>query len=216
MSIKTLCSWSGGKDSCFALMTAISEGYNPVVLLNMMNENGKVSRSHGLSTFLLDQQAKVIGLPIKKVPASWDEYEGKYIEALKELTEKYKLQAAVYGDIDLQPHREWEEKVCKAAGIEAILPIWQQNRKELVLKMINSGVKAIIVSCNTTMGEKYLGMEITEALVDELESMGVDACGENGEYHTVVLDCPLFSKSIELAKYTKKTYNEYCFLTWES
>lgn len=215
MNTKILCSWSGGKDSCFALMIAVSQGYEPVVLLNMMNENGKVSRSHGLSTYLLDLQAEAIGLPIKKVPATWGEYEEKYIKALKELTLRYELHAAVYGDIDLQPHREWEEKVCNAAGVEAILPIWQRNRKELVLQMIKKGIKAVIVSCNTKMGQKYLGREITETLIDELEAIGIDACGENGEYHTVVLDCPLFSKPIDLPSYVKKTYKEYCFLTWE-
>lgn len=215
MNKRALSSWSGGKDSCYALMIAISKGYKPLVLLNMMNENGKISRSHGLSTFLLDEQAKVLGLPIKKVPATWGNYEEKYIEALKEMKPSYNLHAAVYGDIDLQPHREWEEKVCKIAGIEAVLPLWQQNRMKLVLQMINSGIKAIIVSCNTKMGEKYLGAEITEDLINELEIMGIDACGENGEYHTVVLDCPLFSKQVQLPKYIKKTHNDYCFLTWE-
>ncbi len=216
MSITTLCSWSGGKDSCFALMKAVYYGYDPVVLLNMMNENGKVSRSHGLSNYLLDQQAEALGLPIKKVPATWSEYEKKYIDALKELTLKYELKAAVYGDIDLQPHREWEEKVCKEAGIKAILPIWKQNRKKLVLDMIKSGIKAVIVSCNTKMGEKYLGQEITANLVNELEKINVDVCGENGEYHTLVLNCPLFSKSIQLPNHNKKTYHDYCFLTWDS
>ena len=51
-------SWSGGKDSCYAMMQAIQQGFVPKVLLNMMNENGKVSRSHGLPLSILNQQAK--------------------------------------------------------------------------------------------------------------------------------------------------------------
>ena len=209
-----MCSWSGGKDSCFALMNAMSGDYKPVVLLNMMNENGEISRSHGLPHAILDRQARAMDLPIIKVPATWNDYEKKYIESLRGFAGKYKLEAAVFGDIDLQAHREWEEKVCSAAGIEAVLPLWGKNRKELIYEMIDREIHAIIVSCNTTMGEEFLGQRITKELVDELERMGIDACGENGEYHTAVINCPLFSHKIELPVFDKAVHNEYYFLTW--
>ncbi|MDB5230060.1 MAG: hypothetical protein JWN76_865, partial [Chitinophagaceae bacterium] len=51
-----LCSWSGGKDSCFALMKAIEAGYQPKVLLNVLNEEGKISRSHGIPAHILNAQ----------------------------------------------------------------------------------------------------------------------------------------------------------------
>lgn len=209
-----MCSWSGGKDSCFALMNVMSAGYKPVVLLNMMNENGEISRSHGLPHAILDRQARAMNLPIIKVYATWNNYEKKYIENLRDLTGKYNLEAAVFGDIDLQPHREWEEKVCGAAGITAVLPLWGKNRKELVYEMIDREIHAIIVSCNTMMGDQFLGQRITKELVDELERMGIDACGENGEYHTAVINCPLFSDKIELPAFDKAVHNEYFFLTW--
>jgi uncharacterized protein (TIGR00290 family) len=213
--MSTVCSWSGGKDSCYALMKAIEAGCEPTVLLNMMNENGQVSRSHGLPLSILNQQAAAIGIPIHGIPATWKDYEVKYIETLKSIKETYRLEAAVFGDIDLEPHREWEEKVCLAAGLKPLLPLWQQDRKDLVYQMIDAGIKAIIVSCNTHLGETFLGSAITRELVEELEACGVDVCGENGEYHTAVLDCPLFSAPIELPEYNKKTYSDYCFIDWE-
>ncbi|MDP4681102.1 MAG: hypothetical protein NWS46_12145, partial [Cyclobacteriaceae bacterium] len=88
-----------------------------------------------------------------------------YIKTLIELKEENELQTAVFGDIDIEPNREWEEKVCNAAGIEALIPLWQRNRRELVVDMINSGMKAIIVSCNTQMGEEYLGRKIDFPLI---------------------------------------------------
>ena len=214
--MKTVSSWSGGKDSCYAFMKAIDEGYKPTALLNIMNENGKVSRSHGLSLVILKQQAEAIGVPLHATPATWKEYEKKYIKTLKIVKEKYGIEAAVFGDIDLQAHRDWEEKVCEIADLVALLPLWQGERRQLVINMINSGIKAVIVSCNTEMGEKYLGREITIALIDELESQGIDVCGENGEYHTVVIDCPIFSKPIILPEYSKNTYEDYCFINWSS
>lgn len=208
-------SWSGGKDSCFAMMKAVEQGLTPKVLLNMMNENGKVSRSHGLPLSILEQQAQKMNLPLQAVPATWDDYETKFIQILKNLKVNYNLEAAVFGDIDLQPHKDWEDKVCEAASLKAILPLWQQDRITLVNQMIESGIKTMIVSCNTQMGENYLGKIMTKELALELEEKGIDPCGENGEFHTMVIHCPLFSEAIELPNYTTKIYNDYCFVVWE-
>ena len=118
---------------------------------------------------------------------------------------------SVFGDIDLQAHRDWEEKVCVNAGLTAVLPLWKQDRKTLVMQMLEAGIEAMIVSCNEVMGERFIGEMITPALVEELESMGIDACGENGEYHTLVLDCPLFSSGINVSVEEKLKHDKYWF-----
>src|SRR5688572_21526908 len=123
----SLCSWSGGKDSCFALMQAMKDGYQPQVLLNVLNEEGKISRSHGIPSAILKQQAGIAGLPIHLISSSWEEYEKHFTAALSSLKAEYSLEFAVFGDIDLKPHRDWEEKVCTNAGLTAVLPLWQQN-----------------------------------------------------------------------------------------
>jgi diphthine-ammonia ligase len=210
-----LCSWSGGKDSCYATVQAMQLGYQPKVLLNMLNENGKVSRSHGLPLEILKQQAGQMNLPLVALPTSWSNYERNFIEILGTLKESYRLDYAVFGDIDLQPHRDWEEKVCKAADIKAILPLWKRNRKELVLGILDCKIECMIVSCNTTMGEKYLGKTLTKKLIDELELTGIDPCGENGEFHTLVVNCPLFNRRISLPAHETQTYNDYCFINWK-
>jgi diphthine-ammonia ligase len=208
---KILCSWSGGKDSCFALMKAKEQGFSPTVLLNVLNEEGKISRSHGIPSHILEAQSKAIGLPMQLISSSWQDYEKNFTRALSSLKEQYEVTHAVFGDIDLQPHRDWEEKVCAAAGLEAVLPLWQQDRKDLVIQMLNSGIETMIVSCNETMGESFLGRTLTLELVDELEALGVDACGENGEFHTLVLNCPLFQHSIEVTVLNKVKHESYWF-----
>lgn len=213
--MKIVCSWSGGKDSCYALMLATQQGYELKTLLNMMNENEQVSRSHGLSLSILNQQSKALGVPLKGIPSTWEDYEENYIKALRQLKIAFDIESVVFGDIDLESHRKWEEKVCDTAQLKPLLPLWQQNRKQLVYDMIDHGVKAVIVSCDKKLlGESFLGREITKDLAKELEDMGVDACGENGEYHTVVLDCPLFTSPIQLPEFKKQSHQNYCFLTW--
>jgi diphthine-ammonia ligase len=211
MNKNSLCSWSGGKDSCFALMQAILMGYTPNVLLNVLNEEGKISRSHGIPSSILQIQADAAGLPIKMISSSWQEYEKHFTHALTELKDQYHLTHAVFGDIDLQPHRDWEEKVCNHAGLTAVLPLWQQNRRSLVMQMLEAGIETMIVSCNETMGERFIGKIITPSLVEELESMNVDACGENGEFHTLVLDCPLFKERIDVTVKTTFHHDNYWF-----
>lgn len=214
--MNVLTSWSGGKDSCYALMLTLKQGNHVVALLNMMNENEKVSRSHGISLSILQQQADALGIPLTGIPSTWENYQENYVKALHQLKKEHLIDGVVFGDIDIDSHKEWEEKVCSEVHLKALLPLWQQNRKQLVNDMIDSGIKAIIVSCNNQLGISFLGREITKDLVQELENMGVDACGENGEYHTLVLDCPLFSSPIVVPSFKKQTHQNYCFIVWGS
>jgi uncharacterized protein (TIGR00290 family) len=206
-----VCSWSGGKDSCFALMQAMLLGYTPRVLLNVLNEEGQISRSHGIPHSILQVQAGAASLPLHCISSSWNEYEMHFTNALTMLKEKFHLTHAVFGDIDLQEHRDWEEKVCANSGLTAVLPLWKKNRKTLVLAMLDAGIQSMIVSCNEAMGEKFIGRQITIELITELEKLGVDPCGENGEYHTLVLDCPLFSSTLNVAIREKMLHHNYWF-----
>ncbi len=211
MNNTIVCSWSGGKDSCFALMQVMKKGYRPGVLLNVLNEQGKISRSHGIPAMILERQAAEAGIPLHLLSSSWNDYESLFTAALKELKERFDLSAAVFGDIDLQPHRDWEEKVCAAAGLETLLPLWQKNRKELVLQMLQSGIETMIVSCNEIMGERFIGKQISASLIEELEALGIDACGENGEFHTLVTNCPLFANKLDVQVNAVLSHNNYYF-----
>ncbi len=114
----------------------------------------------------------------------------------------------MFGDIDLQAHRDWEEKVCKEAGLQAILPLWKQDRLQLVIKMLESGIETIIVSCNEVMGEKFLGKTLTPTVITGLQQLSVDPCGENGEFHTLVVNCSLFKKKLQV-QVTEKLHHEH-------
>ncbi|WP_248723873.1 diphthine--ammonia ligase [Seonamhaeicola sp. ML3] len=206
-----LCSWSGGKDSCFAFYRAVNLGYRPKVLLNVLNELGERSRSHGIPKNILQAQANALGLPIHFFNSTWEDYEVNYIKKLIALEGQYPITHTVFGDIDIESHRAWEEKVSKAANLNAVLPLWQGKRSDLVLEMIDSGIEAIIVSCNEDLGPDYLGRVVSKALVKELEDKGVDACGENGEFHTLVVNAPFFKSKINIEILEKQYNGNYNF-----
>ena len=210
------CSWSGGKDSCYALMLALRQQHTLKAVVNMMNENGAISRSHGLPKQVLQQQADALRVPLIAQPTSWNEYQTHFINTLKKVKENFSVEAMVFGDIDLQEHRDWEEMVCAKAQLSAMLPIWKRDRRELVQQMLNEEIEAMIVSCNTQMGERFLGQILSQKIIAELETLGVDVCGENGEYHTVVVNCPLFANRIQLPGRSNVLHENYWFLQWES
>lgn len=212
---KISCSWSGGKDSCFALMKMLESGSDLKVLVNMMNENGLISRSHGIPESILKQQADAMNVPIVTIPTSWNDYEQNFTNTLRYIQVTYGVDTMVFGDIDLQAHRDWEEKVCSHAGLESSLPLWQSDRKQLIYDMLDAGIETIIVSCNTSLGKNFLGRVITESLISELEAAGVDVCGENGEYHTLVVNCPLFQQRLQLPAYDKVQHENYWFIQWK-
>lgn len=213
--MKTIaCSWSGGKDSCFALMSLPGRGESPLLFLNMMNENGKISRSHGLPLSILQQQATLAGATLLAIPTSWDDYRSRFISALLRVKNDYGADDIVFGDIDLDAHRAWEEEVCREAGMTAHLPLWKEDRRQLVFRMIHSGMKATIVSCNETMGPDFLGREINADTIELLDRLDVDVCGENGEFHTVVTSCPLFSGDVRLPAFERVKHESYWFVNW--
>jgi uncharacterized protein (TIGR00290 family) len=111
-------------------------------------------------------------------------------------TEGFK--AGVFGDIDLQAHRDWEEKVCKEAGIMPVLPLWQASRVQLAHEVLELGFRAVVVCVNSKyLGERFCGREYDETFLSDLPDK-VDACGENGEFHTFVYDGPVFQKPISV------------------
>ncbi len=205
-------SWSGGKDSCLALYSIINEGNKAGKLLTMLREDAEKSRSHGLSQEVLEAQANSLNIPLTTCPTTWDNYEENFINILGEL-KKEGFENGVFGDIDNIDHRKWVEGVCSQVDMEAYLPLWKKTRQELLDKFINAGFKAMIVSLNKEyLDQKYLGQIITKDLVKEFTDIGIDPAGENGEYHTVVIDGPIFSYSISIETGEISFHKGYCFL----
>jgi diphthine-ammonia ligase len=206
------CSWSGGKDSCLALYDAIEMGGKPQQLLTMFSDQGDRSRSHGLPRRVIEAQAELIGLPLTIAQASWADYERVFIETIA----PFKVDGVthgVFGDIDLEPHRDWCVKVCTKTELIACHPLWQISRHELLDRFLNYGFEAMIISVKQgVLDSNFLGQLLTQDVIAEFESIGIDACGENGEYHTIVTNGPLFSAPLRLVQNDQVDRDGYCFL----
>ncbi|UCF95423.1 MAG: diphthine--ammonia ligase [Desulfobacterales bacterium] len=206
------CSWSGGKDSCLALYHAVRKGGRPECLFTMMTENNQSSRSHGLPQSLLEQQARQLGIPIVFRSATWDEYEATFSAGLHEF-KAHGIEVGVFGDIDVESHRDWCVRVCNANGIRPCHPLWRRPRRELLKEFMDLQFKALIVVTKADkLGPKWLGRIIDQNTVSDLEKAGIDASGQLGEYHTVVVDGPIFTSEITLKTQESVLHGGYWFL----
>ncbi|MFX3674989.1 MAG: diphthine--ammonia ligase [Paenisporosarcina sp.] len=207
-----VASWSGGKDSAMAYYRAIQAGMTPKRLLTMFQEDEEVSKSHALPFAVVQAQADQLGLPLMIRGAGWTDYEMKFMEALDECRAAG-ITHGVFGDIDLEGHLVWVQKTCAKSGIDPIHPLWQEPRRSILEELLEVGFKAVIVVINTDMMSRdYLGRLFTRELMDELEELGIDSCGENGEFHTVVIDGPIFSSRVPVTFGEVREHEQYVFM----
>ena len=209
-------SWSGGKDSCLAYYRAVASGIKVRYLLNMVTEEGKWSRSHGLSSELLRVQAEALGIPLVQQRATDNNYEAEFKKALKAF-KKEGITTGIFGDIDFNEHRQWIDRVCAAGGVTPRLPLWMKNQEKILRDFINLGFESVIVATNADfLGEEWLGRKIDSAFLADLKELrktkNMTPCGEAGEYHTYVINGPLFGKRVEIKETSKELKDGHWFL----
>ena len=195
--MKFVSAFSTGKDSMLALHRMVKEGHEPIGLLVMYNKGAERSWFHGADNQMIERISESLGIPV-----IYGESDGNdYIEVFEKqllTARKHGAEACVFGDIDIEEHRIWDEERCKNAGLKAVLPLWNEGREVLVRETIREGYKCIIKCLHEEeLPAEFLGKALSEDILSEMEKYGIDLCGENGEYHTVVLDGPLFKKKIE-------------------
>jgi len=209
-------SWSGGKDSCFACYQAIVSGLKVRYLVNMITEDAKRSWTHGQSPELLQVQAKAIGIPLVQRRTTMADYEAKFKDMMLSLKQEG-INGGVFGDIDLEEHRQWIERVCHEVDITPHLPLWGQSQDKIMRDFIDLGFEAVVVVTKSDLlGEEWLGRKVDLDFIkhlDELrETKDITLCGEAGEYHTFVTDGPLFNQRIEILETNRVLRDEHWFL----
>jgi uncharacterized protein (TIGR00290 family) len=202
-----LLSWSGGKDSAWALhLLRQDKRYRVVGLITTINTHfGRVAM-HGYREALLDAQAAAAELPLWKVPLPWPCTNEIYEQRMSELCARAVAQGihgVAFGDLFLEDIRAYRVEKLAPTGLEPIFPCWQIPTDELAQQMIAAGVRAHLVCVNPQNfpagnAKQFAGRLFDQALLDALPA-SVDPCGERGEFHTFVSAAPCFSRSIDVS-----------------
>jgi diphthine-ammonia ligase len=190
-------SWSGGKDSCCAL-ARVADAFELVAAVTMFDEGRQRSRSHGLRPELLAAQARRLGLHQVTAGCTWDTYDAAFASALEEVR-AMDVTHVIFGDIMFDDHRLWSERMCAAAGMTAVQPIWGEPTVMMLHEFLAGGGEAMIVTVRAALlDESWLGRMLSIELGRELLRLGIDPCGERGEYHTLVTRTPLFDRPLDV------------------
>lgn len=189
-------SWSGGKDSCAALHRTHAD-YDVVCMTTMFDEAAERSRSHGLRPEVLAAQASRLGLRPFTGRCTWDTYDAVFSATLAQLKAEAAVTHVIFGDILFDEHRRWAEQMCEGVGLVAVEPLFGSSTLTLFEEWTASGADALIVTARAELLDAtWLGRPLRRDMLDAFTQLGVDPCGERGEYHTVVTNSPLFSGPI--------------------
>ena len=197
---KALISWSSGKDSAFALHEVLrADEFDVVGALTTVTETfGRVS-IHGVRQEILLAQLDAAGLPPTIVPIPYpcpnEVYETRMGEAVAGAV-RDGITHIIFGDLFLEDIRTYREQKLAATGITPVFPLWGRPTPQLAQQMIASGFEAYIATVDLKkLPAEFAGRKFDAQLLTDLPK-GVDACGENGEFHTCVVAGPIFSRRL--------------------
>jgi len=190
-------SWSAGKDSWLALTRAREQGLAVDTFVTMCDEDG-ASKSHALPPDLIDAQVHALGGTSLSVRVAPGEYAARFDACLRALAASGHTHM-VFGDIDLQAHRDWLAPACERAGLAALFPLWCEPRAALARELVTRGVQARVVCVDTRwLDASFCGGRYDAAFLARLPA-DVCPCGEDGQFHTFVTGGPGFIAALEIS-----------------
>jgi uncharacterized protein (TIGR00290 family) len=196
-------SWSSGKDSALALHHVRRGGEVDVVgLLTTVNAEFQRVAMHGVRRALLEAQAAALGLPLHVVELPWpcsnEVYEQRMSTAVQ-AAENAAVEAMVFGDLFLEDVRRYRERALEGTRLRPLFPLWERPTTAVASELLELGVKAVVSCVDASQAPSALAGRWYDATLLAALPPGVDPCGENGEFHTVVVDGPGFDAPLPVA-----------------
>ncbi len=193
--------WSGGKDCALALREARRGGWSIRCLATFVPPDATF-RAHPLD--VMRRQAEAMGLEHVCIEIR-EPFDAAYHAGIERLRAERGVAALVTGDIaEVDGRPNWIRQCAAGTGVEVLTPLWHAPRETLLARLIGEGFVAMISAVRgPALTAEWLGRILDETAVTELRRLnaahGLDPCGENGEFHTIVLDGPGFARRLTVA-----------------
>lgn len=196
---KCICLFSGGKDSVLALAMAIEQGAQIFELVHSLNSDTNLSAWHKQSHEIARKQALELNMNINIVPSGVFQNKTHFIRLLK----KYKnmgIKYVVCGDVLEGDQSLLEITYCLIAGLKPVMPIWKRTNEEILNLIERHKIEAIItyIEDEKQIDTKWIGKKYNRDFFEQLKRTNVDEIGEDGEFHTTVIDASIFRKRLEV------------------
>ena len=200
--MKTLLSWSSGKDSAWSLHVLRQDPSIDVVgLVTTVNAAFDRVAMHGVRRTILEAQAKAAGLPLHIIDLPWpcpNEVYGQLMGDFVKAQVSIGIEAMAFGDLFLEDIRAYREAQLNGTGLKPLFPLWQKPTSQLARDMIDGGLVTYLTTVDPRhLDRSFAGRRFDASLLADLPK-AVDPCGENGEFHTCVAAGPMLSHALDL------------------
>ncbi|NOT70186.1 MAG: adenine nucleotide alpha hydrolase [Hyphomicrobium sp.] len=200
--LKTLLSWSSGKDSAWALHVLRADPSVEVVgLVTTVNAAFDRVAMHGVRRNILEAQAAAAGLPLHVIDLPWPCSNEVYAKLMGDFVAAQVaggIEAMAFGDLFLEDIRAYREEKLAGTGLKPLFPLWQIPTAQLARDMIAGGLRTYIATLDPRhLDKSFAGRVFDDRFLADLPP-GVDPCGENGEFHTCVAAGPMFSRALSI------------------
>jgi diphthine-ammonia ligase len=198
--------YSGGKDSTFAISRAQEMGHLVACLITMHPIADDSALFHYPNSWVTEYLADAMRIPLVAFHVSGRSKEDEVNaleEAIVQVKSLYGIEGIVHGGISSNYQKQAFEHVCVRQGITAVAPLWNSDPERYVTELVNRGFHIIIAGVSTMgLDKKWLGRELDKESIAKLVSIskkyGFNLTFEGGEAETLVIDCPLYWKKLQI------------------
>lgn len=199
--MKVAALFSGGKDSAYAIHIASQWGWTITDLISIIPTEGESYMFHIPNIGLTDRLAECIGIPLSTAETRGVEEEE--LEDLKELLAGMDIDALITGAIASDYQTSRINRICHDLGIRVFSPLWRKDQGILLKDMLDAGFRIMIVGVYADgLGKDWLGRILDYDALAELERISarnrINVSGEGGEFETLAVDGPIFSRPLEI------------------
>ena len=190
--MKFIMAYSGGKDCTLCLDRLIRTGHEPVALFTTITKRG-FNYNHGIRKDVYEKYEELLGIPVIFCETAELHNEDDMYNVLKDAIDKYHADAMVTGDIYREDVAAWNKHLAERLNIELVCPLWNESSESILNEVLDRGYKFLIKAVKTDyLDPSYIGKQITKELIEEFRQKKMDICGEDGEYHSITVDGPIF------------------------
>jgi asparagine synthase (glutamine-hydrolysing) len=197
--------FSGGKDSNYSAWLAKKEGHELACLISVFSENKESFMFHTPAIDFVKKQAELMDLPlvIQKTKGEKEKELKDLEKAIKTAIKEYKIEGIVTGAVASVYQSSRIQKICGKLGLKCLNPLWHKDQIGLLQELVKNRFEVVIVGVFAdSLDKSWIGRKIDSAFIDEAkklqEKYGINPAGEGGEFETLVLNCPLFRKKLDI------------------
>lgn len=198
--------YSGGKDSNYSIFEINRLGHDVTCLISIIPEISDSLLFHFPNIHLTRVLAQAIDLPIRDFKSKTSSLENEIAvleNALSNVKDEFDIEGIVHGGISSNFQKRNFGKICSDLELSVFSPLWNLNPSNYLRRMIDEKFKIIITGVSAMgLDREWLGIQLDYESVQRLESLsskyGFNLNFEGGEAETLVVDCPIYKKKLEI------------------